>query len=103
MGQIIHIQSPDPRTTYIQAGRPRTGKGKERASTSTNDREPLGVELPWVGIQAKRLGRRGMSFEFGVVDTKGREGVIRISSYKVHPNHQSALTPKHKPGSFVIE
>ena len=27
-----------------------------------------------------------MSFEFGVVDARGREGVIRVSSYKVRPS-----------------
>jgi hypothetical protein len=74
VGQVIHIQSPDLRKTYIQAGASR--KGKEKA-------EPLGIELPWVGLQVKRLGRRAMSFEFGLVDARGREGVVRISSYKV--------------------
>lgn len=44
---------------------------------------PLGVELPWIGMQVKRLSRRELSFEVGVVDSRGREGVIRCSSYKV--------------------
>lgn len=78
IGNIIHIQSPNPRTAYIQAG---SRKGKERAKDAETG--PLGIELPWIGIQVKRLGKRGMSFEFGIVDTRGREGIIRVSSYKV--------------------
>lgn len=76
MGQVIHIQSPNPTRTYIQAGRSMgKGKGKEQL--------PLGIELPWVGVQIKRLGHRGMALEFGIKDTKGVEGIIRLSSYKV--------------------
>lgn len=42
-----------------------------------------------------------MSFEFGVVDAKGREGVARISSYKVRsfslPRDGISLTPQSEP------
>ena len=58
--------------------RRRRDKGKGKAS------DTLGVELEWLGLQVKRLGRREMSFEVGVVDAKGREGVIRCSSFKVN-------------------
>lgn len=47
------------------------------------DCSPLGVELGWVGMQLKRLGRRGMAVEIGVVDKRRREGVVRCSSWKV--------------------
>ena len=79
---VVHIQSPTVRTTYIQAGgssteaERRREKGKARA-------EPLGVELPWIGMQLKRLGRREMSLEIGVLDSAGREGVLRYSSFQV--------------------
>lgn len=88
LGPVIHIQSPDPRRTYIQAGDPK-GKGKSRAEAGHSNSEqqqqcqPLGIELPWVGMQLKPLGQRGMSVEFGIVDARGMEGVIRLSSYKV--------------------
>lgn len=65
---VIHIQSPTIRTTYIQSG-----------SLS----QPLGVELPWFGIQFRRLGGREVSLEVGVVDTQGNEGRIRFSSFQV--------------------
>lgn len=82
--QVIHIQSPDLSSTYIQAGCSQTAfrrslKGKERDDMMV----PLGVELPWIGMQMKKLSRRELSFEVGVVDSRGREGVIRCSSYKV--------------------
>jgi hypothetical protein len=80
---VIHIQSPTPNRTYIQAGC-RKGKGKAREIREEgNSSLPLGIELPWVGVQIKRLGQRGMALEFGVTDERGREGVVRLSSYKV--------------------
>ncbi len=77
---VIHIQSPTVRTTYIQAGGSQArwnSKGKGRAA------EPLGVELPWLGMQIKRLGRRDLAFEVGLVDVKGGEGILRFSSFQV--------------------
>jgi hypothetical protein len=78
LGQVIHIQSPRPTRTYVQTGRSGKDKGKGRDEVL-----PLGIELPWVGIQIKRLGNRGIAVEFGVKDTRGIEGIIRLSSYKV--------------------
>ncbi|WVR00168.1 hypothetical protein IAU59_007310 [Kwoniella sp. CBS 9459] len=94
---VVHIQSPDPRRTYIQAGcsltefrrRLDTGKGRDEGQL------PLGIELPWIGMQLKRLGRRDMSFEVGIVDSRGREGTIRCSSFKnsptLHPHRSPPL------------
>jgi hypothetical protein len=83
-GPVVHIQSPNPTKTFIQAG---SSKGKGRATEEAGRPPvlPLGIELPWAGIQIKRLGQKGLAFEFGVVDARGKEGTIRISSYKVSP------------------
>ncbi|WVQ66977.1 uncharacterized protein L199_005169 [Kwoniella botswanensis] len=94
---VVHIQSSNPRQTYIQAGcslseyRKRLEKGKARDDGVL----PLGIELPWIGLQVKRLGRRHMSFEVGIVDNRGREGIVRLSSFKknptVHPHRSPPL------------
>lgn len=68
-GKVVHVQSMRP-DTWIQAG---------------SSRQALGVELPYVGVQFKRLGKRGLAFEVGIEDQRGREGVIRLSSWKVRP------------------
>nr|KIR88364.1 hypothetical protein I308_01428 [Cryptococcus tetragattii IND107] len=64
---------------------------------------PLGVELPWIGMQVKKLSRRELSFEVGVVDSRGREGVIRCSSYKTDPSIHSHRSPPlvHLPLSVL--
>nr|XP_018260858.1 uncharacterized protein I303_06575 [Kwoniella dejecticola CBS 10117]OBR83016.1 hypothetical protein I303_06575 [Kwoniella dejecticola CBS 10117] len=101
---VIHIQSPKLRKTYIQAGRSRSeylrniekAKGKGRAldeEASMSVSLPLGIELPWLSLQLKRLGRREISFEVGIVDQKGREGVVRFSSFK----HNPTAHPYHNP------
>lgn len=85
-GRVVHIQSPKP-DTFIQAG----------------GREGLGVELPFFGIQFKRLGKRGVAFEIGVEDARGREGTIRLSSWKVSWTSLAKLTSRIRllciPGS----
>ncbi|OCF44640.1 hypothetical protein I317_01527 [Kwoniella heveanensis CBS 569] len=94
---VMHIQSPDPRKTYIQAGNSviEHGRWLDKGKGRDDVQLPLGVELPWLGMQVKRLGRRDMSFEVGVVDSRGREGVIRFSSFKknptVHPHRAPPL------------
>ncbi len=78
--QVVHIQSPNIQSTFIQAGGrassfDRKGKGKAM--------EPLGVDLDWLGMQVRRLGGREFAFEIGLVDAKGREGVVRFSTFAV--------------------
>ncbi|WVQ72637.1 hypothetical protein IAR50_002196 [Cryptococcus sp. DSM 104548] len=92
---VIHIQSPDPRTAYIQAGCPLdTCNGLAGTLLDRDERHrPLGVELPWVSFQVKRLGHRDMSFEVGVVDAKGREGIVRLSSFKTEPSIHPCRNP----------
>ncbi|GFZ48736.1 hypothetical protein JCM24511_06485 [Saitozyma sp. JCM 24511] len=98
VGSVIHVQSPTVGTTYLQCGeslteyRRRVDKGKARAGEGPM---PLGIELGWVGLQVRRLGRREFAFEIGLVDTKGREGIVRCSSFKksptVHPHRSPPL------------
>ena len=86
------MQGKKARKTYIQIGRSKTemtatGAKRRRLSIGGANEEgavqALGVELPWVHLQLKRLGQRGMAFEVGVVDVKGRQGIIRCSSSQV--------------------
>lgn len=87
--QTIHLQSPNITSTYIQAGLARTNyaerlaKGKGRSSSDDEIGRPLGIELFWFGIQFRTLGKREMAFEIGLVDSRGREGIVRCSSHKV--------------------
>ncbi|KAK4684214.1 hypothetical protein P7C73_g5981, partial [Tremellales sp. Uapishka_1] len=94
--QVIHIQSPVITNTYIEAGvspsASQARKGKSRASDE-DMQMPLGVEMPWFGMQFRRLGKRPFAFELGVADKKGREGVIRISSFKHRPTIHPSRTP----------
>ena len=67
---VLHIQSPTLPTTFI------------RCPSVDSD---LHLKHPWLHIQVKRLGRE-WSFELGIVDRAGREGVIRCSTFKVIPS-----------------
>ena len=64
---VLHIQSPTLPTTYI------------RCPSLDSD---LHLKHPWLHFQVKRLDRE-WSFEVGIVDHAGREGVIRCSTFKV--------------------
>ncbi|RSH81224.1 uncharacterized protein EHS24_008661 [Apiotrichum porosum] len=79
--RVVHIQSPRP-DTWIQAG-------DLPPSAST-----LGIELPWFGIQFKPLGvRRRVTIELGLVDARGRVGVVRLSSHKTEPTLYAEREP----------
>lgn len=86
----MHLQSPDVGGTWMQAGLSVTEHRRRRAVVVQRDLDgengleaPLGIELGWIGWQVKRLGRRHFSLEVGIVDAKGREGVVRCSTFKV--------------------
>lgn len=89
---VIHIQGPRLGETYIQAGSSAslaTGTGSSGQSDVTGSPAPvppLGVQLPWLHFQLKRLGARSMAVEVGVLDLRGVEGVIRCSSFQVGPD-----------------
>lgn len=70
---VIHLQSPTIRTTYLQSG------------GALPSPRALGLTLPWLGIQMRRLGARHVCVEVGVVDPAGREGRIRMSTFQVGP------------------
>ena len=66
---VLHIQSPTLRTTHIRC--PAIGM-----ATS------LGMQHPWVHLQVRNMDKE-WSFEVGVVDKAGREGIIRCSTFQV--------------------
>lgn len=66
---VLHIQSPTVRTTFVHA-----------PSLAGQD---LGIKHPWVHLQVRNLGRP-WSFEIGIVDSSGRRGIIRASTFQVN-------------------
>jgi len=58
-------------------------KGKSKKNDDEDIERPLGVEMPWFGMQFRTLGKREMGIEIGLVDSRGREGVVRCTSFKV--------------------
>lgn len=73
---VLHIQSPTLPTTYIRCP-PLSGAGNV-----PNGQNHLGIKHPWIHLQVKNLGRE-WSFEVGVVDKVGAEGIIRCSTFQV--------------------
>lgn len=56
-------------------------------------RGDLGIEHPWIHLQVRNLHRE-WSFEVGIVDRSGREGVVRCSTFQVYIFHVvSYITP----------
>ncbi|RXK35909.1 hypothetical protein M231_06829 [Tremella mesenterica] len=97
---VIHIQSPTLHETYIQSGTSKTSftqfnsqnhtsqfkkSSSVRKQPTRNRVKPLGIELPFITFQFRPLGKRHVCFEIGLVDTKGLEGVVRISSFQKDP------------------
>ena len=80
---VIHIQSPNIAKTYIQTGISLTDHREHMAKGRYRGVRPLGAEIPWVGFHLRPLGQRSMTLEIGVVDGRGREGVVRCSTFKV--------------------
>jgi hypothetical protein len=67
---VLHIQSPTLRTTYV------------RCPPIDGRKDDLGMKHPWMNMQVRNLGRE-WSFEVGLVDQMGREGVVRCSTFQV--------------------
>ncbi|TFY65378.1 hypothetical protein EVG20_g5615 [Dentipellis fragilis] len=94
---VLHIQSPSLPTTYIRCP-PRSS-----SSSSSNTRMSRGLELkhPWLHLQVRNLGRE-WSFEVGVVDQSGKEGVVRFSTFQKEPALHVTTAPPllHLPLAF---
>lgn len=83
---VLHIQSPTLRTTYIRCPpegwtthQASTGRGIDRKLGRKGD---LGLKHPWMYVQVRNLARE-WSFEVGLVDQGGREGIVRCSTFQV--------------------
>ena len=69
---VLHIQSPAIRSTFIRSP---PSPGTE-----------LGLELAHISFQFKAIGSaRPFAFEIGVKDESGRQGTIRVSSFRTAP------------------
>ncbi|KAA1472421.1 hypothetical protein DENSPDRAFT_838683 [Dentipellis sp. KUC8613] len=84
---VLHIQSPSLPTTYIRCP-PRMSRG-------------LGLKHPWLHLQVRNLGRE-WSFEVGVVDQSGKEGIVRCSTFQKEPALHVTTAPPllHLPLAF---
>lgn len=77
---VLHIQSPSLQTTYIRC--PPSGWSGSGGSLRMRIGD-LGIEHPWIHLQVRNLHRE-WSFEVGVMDRSGREGVVRCSTFQVY-------------------
>ncbi|KAH9946878.1 hypothetical protein B0H21DRAFT_378705 [Amylocystis lapponica] len=101
LGQtVLHIQSPTLRTTFVRSPPsgwtgPNANRGGHRAR-----RNDLGMEHSWVHLQVRNLGKE-WSFEVGLVDQSGREGIVRCSTFQKQPRLKLTSPPLlHLPLSF---
>jgi len=74
---VLHIQSPSLTKTYLRCPPQSWGR------TRTGQEGDLGLKQPWVHIQVRNMGRP-WSFELGLVDQTGREGIVRCSTFQVY-------------------
>ncbi|ORX40563.1 hypothetical protein BD324DRAFT_611289 [Kockovaella imperatae] len=90
--RVVHIQSPNLTDTYTQMGSdPPTGHTQGPESRSG---KPIGATHPWICLQLRRLGRRHFSLEVGLVDSRGKHGIVRCSSFQTTPTlHPDRHTP----------
>lgn len=72
----LHIQSPSLAKAYLRC--PPRGWARARMGREGD----LGLKHPWVHIQVRNMGRP-WSFELGLVDQAGKEGVVRCSTFQV--------------------
>jgi len=74
---VLHIQSPSLTKTYLRC--PPFGWARARMGREGD----LGLEHPFVHIQVRNMGRP-WSFELGLVDQAGKEGIVRCSTFQVY-------------------
>ncbi|GBE85146.1 hypothetical protein SCP_0703320 [Sparassis crispa] len=97
---VLHIQSPTLRTTYVRCPPVLAGSEALRGSAGRSGRNELGIQHPWLCLQVRNLGKE-WSFEIGIVDQAGREGIVRCSTFQKQPRLKLANSPLlHLPLSF---
>lgn len=74
--RVLHLQSPDVRSTSVRFG---------SADTSAQGSKALGLSLPFLHLAIKDL-EQAWYFDVGVMDSKGRTAVIRVSTFQVRAN-----------------
>ncbi|KAI0266474.1 hypothetical protein BC834DRAFT_130561 [Gloeopeniophorella convolvens] len=91
---VLHIQSPLLTKTYVRC--PPIGWGQSHIHRGRD----LGLKHPWVHIQARNMGRP-WSFELGLIDQIGKEGIVRCSTFQDEPVLKPTSPPLlHLPLSF---
>jgi hypothetical protein len=73
---VMHLQSPSLTKTYIRC--PPPGWAPARMGREGD----LGLKHPWIHLQVRNMGRP-WSFELGLIDQAGKEGVVRCSTFQV--------------------
>ncbi|KAG9309944.1 hypothetical protein JVU11DRAFT_9976 [Chiua virens] len=94
---VLHIQSPTLRKTFIQCPPP------VPLVHASLERSVLGLKHKWLHIQVRHLSRE-WSFDVGIVDKAGRQGVVRCSTFQKTPQlvrHRGGAPPLlHLPLTF---
>jgi len=91
---VLHVQSPCLTKTYLRC------PPHDWVRTRMDREGDLGLKHPWVHIQVRNMGRP-WSFELGLVDQTGREGVVRCSTFQNEPVLKATSPPLlHLPLSF---
>jgi len=91
---VLHIQSPSLTKTYLHC--PPVDWARARIGREGD----LGLKHPLVHIQVRNMGRP-WSFELGLVDQAGKEGIVRCSTFQNEPALKPTSPPLlHLPLSF---
>ncbi|PCH39426.1 hypothetical protein WOLCODRAFT_50339, partial [Wolfiporia cocos MD-104 SS10] len=72
---VLHIQSPTLKTTYIICP-PIEWTGDARGPNGD-----LSMQHPWIHLQVRNMGRE-WTFEIGIADQSGREGVCAAQHFR---------------------
>ncbi|KAF9225718.1 hypothetical protein BS17DRAFT_794623 [Gyrodon lividus] len=93
---VLHIQSPTLQKTFVQC--------PPLAPHAAWDSKGLGLKHTWLHIQVRNLGR-DWSFEVGIADKAGRQGIIRCSTFQkspklIHNRNLGAPPLLHLPLAF---
>ncbi|KAH6917836.1 hypothetical protein BKA70DRAFT_1393698 [Coprinopsis sp. MPI-PUGE-AT-0042] len=88
---VLHIQSPYIRKAYIECPPAAPGiTGRSAAEDLHPSRQlesnsiDLGIRHPYIHLQVRNL-ERDWSFEIGIKDQAGRNGIIRFSTFQAYP------------------